>query len=120
MVYGMHISPGLMTVIFAGAGVAIVAAFIILAFAPRDPLAVDVIRYTDAQGGVEIEFVRIKLTNNSGMPLTNVIVDMGAEDIHRFPRMEPGESIFVSPDDPRRISAITVNTDEGISVTKRL
>lgn len=112
--------PSALMVIVIGAAIAAIASFAAFSLVPKEPLEVSVIRYTESMGGVDIQLIRVKLTNNSGMPLTNVVVDMGPEDIQTFPKIESGESIFVTPRSPEIVSRIVVNTDEGISVTKKV
>ena len=100
-----------------GIGIALAAAFLILNLAPKPALDVEVMKGQTPHAVGAIEFIRIKITNNSGQPLTDVVVDMGPDDIQRISSIAPGEWVLVSPKSVN-ISKVTVTTNEGISVTK--
>ncbi|MFQ5941037.1 MAG: hypothetical protein ACE5KA_04990 [Nitrososphaerales archaeon] len=115
----MKITPSKIATIFIGIGVAILASFLILNFSPKPDIHVEVIHGKTPETSGAIEFMRIKLTNYSSKDLTNVIIDMGPEDIHNIGRIKAGESILITPKSVG-ISRIVINTNEGISVTKYL
>ena len=115
----MKITPAKITAIFIGAGVIIVASFLILSFSPKADLHVEVTHGKTPETSGAIEFIRIKLTNYSGKDLTDVIVDMGPEDIHKIGRIKAGESIIITPKSVE-VSRIIISSNEGISVTKYL
>lgn len=112
--------PTMPVIIAIGVAIAAGAVFAAFNLVPKEPLEVNVVTYTESMGGVDIQLIRVKLTNNSGMPLTNVVVDMGMDDVQTFPRINNGESIFITPKNPDKVEMINVNTDEGISITKRV
>lgn len=115
----MKFTPSKLTVIFIGIGAAVVASFLILNFSPKPVLDVEVIHGKTPETSGAIEFIRIKITNNSGKDLTGVIVDMGPEDTHNIGKIKAGESILITPKS-LEVSRIVINTNEGISVTKYL
>ena len=115
----MKFTPAKLTVIFIGIGAAVVVSFLILNFSPKPVLDVEVIHGKTPETSGAIEFIRIKITNNSGKDLTEVIVDMGPEDTHRIGKIKAGESILITPKS-LEVSRIVINTNEGISVTKYL
>jgi hypothetical protein len=115
----MKTTPAKIAVIFLGVGAAIVASFLVLNFSPKPDLDVEVMHGKTPETSGGIEFMRIKLTNYSGKDLTNVIVDMGPEDVHAIGRIKAGESILITPKSVE-ISKIVITTNEGISVTKYL
>ena len=100
-----------------GIGIALSAAFLILNLAPKPALDVEVMKGQTPHAVGAIEFLRIKITNNSGQPLTDVVVDMGPDDVQRISRIGPGEWVLVSPKSVN-ISKVTITTSEGITVTK--
>ena len=106
-----HISVGI------GIGIALAAAFLILNLAPKPALDVEVMKGQTPHAVGAIEFIRIKITNNSGQPLTDVVVDMGPDDVQRISSIAPGKWVLVSPKSIN-ISKVTITTSEGISVTK--
>ncbi len=115
----MKFTAAKLTAIFTGIGTAVVASFLILNFSPKPVLDVEVIHGKTPETSGAIEFIRIKITNNSGKDLTEVIVDMGPEDTHRIGKIKAGESILITPKS-LEVSRIVINTNEGISVTKYL
>lgn len=115
----MRFTPARLMFIFIGIGVAIVASFLILNFSPKPDLHLEVIRGTTPETAGGIEYIRFKLTNYSGQDLTNVIVDMGPEDIHTINRIKNGETIIITPQ-RTDISTITITSAEGIGLTKHL
>lgn len=113
----MRFTPARLMIIFIGAGVAIVGSFLVLNFSPKPDLYLEVMegRTPDASGG--IEYMRFKLTNYSGQDLTNVIVDMGPDDIHNLGTIRAGESVVITPK-ATDISRITITSNEGVSLTQ--
>lgn len=112
----MKFTSKLVGAIFAGITVSIAMAFVAMNFFPRAPLEVEVMRGTTG-GASAIEYVRVKLTNYSGQDLTNVIVDMGVDDIQIIDRIRNGESILITPR-TGEISRIDIQTAQGVSLTK--
>lgn len=101
-------------------GVLVVISVIAYSSFQRGQVEIDVIRYAETTGGVGVDLIRIKITNNTGRALSNVIIDMGPDDIQQIPQLDHGASIFLTPKDPNKVSRIIVNSDEGISATKVL
>jgi len=106
-----------LTVIFLSSTIVIAVSFLILNFSPKPDLDVEVIQGRTAETRGGIEFMRIKITNYSGKDLTNVLVDMGPDDIHNLGSIKAGQSIVITPNSLEAFK-IMINTDEGISVTK--
>lgn len=111
MKLGKSVSVGI------GIGIALAAAFLILNLAPKPALDVEVMKGQTPHAVGAIEFIRIKITNNSGQSLTDVVVDMGPDDVQRISSIAPGEWVLISPKSVN-ISKVTITTNEGISVTK--
>lgn len=115
----MRFTPTKLMAIFIAVGAVIIASFVTLNFSPKPDLDVEVTHGKTPETSGGIEFVRIKLTNYSGKDLTDVIVDMGHEDIHTIGRIKAGESIIITPKSVE-VSRIIISSKEGIGVTKYL
>ena len=64
-----------------------------------------------------VEISNVRVTNTGKLPLTKLTVNMGSGDIQFFEKLEPGKTIWVSPN-AEMLSSVTVTSAEGVLVVK--
>ncbi len=100
-----------------GGGVAVVMIllFSVFAIATQD-YAIDVDPIKDNQN--LFNTARVAVTNTGKLPLTDIVVNYGGNEIQRLTSLSPGEKVLLSPPDNSPLQSVTVTADHGLSITK--
>lgn len=64
-----------------------------------------------------VSISNVRITNTGKLPLTELTVNMGEGDIQSFKKLDPGQTIWVSPK-AQNLQSVTVTSNEGIRVIK--
>ena len=92
-------------------GVAI-AGYLAYQQANRSPYALEIDAIKDTTD-VGIQY-RIRMTNVGTQQLTEIIVELGTNDVQKKSFLEPGQSYYFYPEPDTDISTVKVRTNEGI------
>jgi hypothetical protein len=92
-------------------GVAI-AGYLAYQQANRSPYALEIDAIKDTTD-VGIQY-RIRMTNVGTQQLTEIIVELGTNDVQNKSFLEPGQSYYFYPEPDTNISTVKVRTNEGI------
>lgn len=94
--------------------VALAFAFLIPSYfiVPDYRVEVDAIKVQDV-----VAISNVRVTNTGKLPLTKLSVNMGAGDVQFFEKLEPGNTIWVSPK-AEVLSSVTVTSAEGVLIVK--
>jgi hypothetical protein len=92
-------------------GVAI-AGYLAYQQANRSPYALEIDAIKDTTD-VGIQY-RIRMTNVGTQQLTEIIVELGTNDVQKKSFLEPGQSYYFYPEPDTNISTVKVRTNEGI------
>jgi hypothetical protein len=102
-------------VIFAGIAAAVaIAGYIAYQQINRPPFALEVDATKDTTD-VGIQY-RIRMTNVGTEQLTDIVVELGANDIQEKSFLDPGQSYYFYPDPETQVSTVKVKTNEGIKI----
>src|ERR671923_468268 len=80
--------------------------------ANRSPYALEIDAIKDTTD-VGIQY-RIRMTNVGTQQLTEIIVELGTNDVQKKSFLEPGQSYYFYPEPDTNISTVKVRTNEGI------
>jgi hypothetical protein len=92
-------------------GVAI-AGYLAYQQANRSPYALEIDAIKDTTD-VGIQY-RIRMTNVGTQQLTEIIVELGTNDVQKKSFLEPGQSYYFYPEPDTNTSTVKVRTNEGI------
>ena len=94
--------------------IAITLVFLIPSYfsVPDYRVEIDAIKIKDV-----VEISNVRVTNTGKLPLTKLTVNMGSGDVQFFEKLEPGKTIWVSPN-AEMLSSVTVTSAEGVLVVK--
>lgn len=100
-----------------GVPIAIIVAVIVLTvpslvMVPDYRIDVDAVKVKDL-----VQISNVRITNTGKFPVTGLSVNMGTGDIQFFDKLEPGKTIWVSPQ-AETLATVTVSTREGVFVIK--
>ena len=119
------------TLAFIGGGIAaaiILATLVFSVFSvTKEKYAIDVQAVKDEED--LFNTARVAIANTGKLPLTNVIVNYGADNnnnnnnnnnkFDKIALLQPGQKVWLSPPPNVPIKSITITTDQGLSVTKQ-
>ena len=119
------------TLAFIGSGIAaaiILATLVFSVFSvTKEKYAIDVQAVKDEED--LFNTARVAIANTGKLPLTNVIVNYGADNnnnnnnnnnkFDKIALLQPGQKVWLSPPPNVPIKSITITTDQGLSVTKQ-
>ena len=114
------------TLAFIGSGIAaaiILATLVFSVFSvTKEKYAIDVQAVKDEED--LFNTARVAIANTGKLPLTNVIVNYGANNnnnnkFDKIALLQPGQKVWLSPPPNVPIKSITITTDQGLSVTKQ-